>query len=244
MKPVPMLPVKYKIPDRDVDPENKLKPSTLFAYFQDTAEMHSDNIGTGRNVFASRGVAWILMRVRVEIYRMPRIDEEITVQTWPQIGKALYDRDYRVLDEDGNVIAAGASIWVIMDIESRTIVKDAGKIYADIPYPEERALDKAPARIRIHDELTFIYEKIVRHSDTDKNKHLNNTKYVDIIIDTFSEDELAQFDITAIEVNYSNEAYVGEKIAISRIKTDSGYTFEGRTDDKQVFTAAIEVSPK
>lgn len=60
--------MKYHIDLRDVDFTKKLKLSTLFSYFQDIASMAAENIGFGIETLERKfGVAWILIRMRVDI---------------------------------------------------------------------------------------------------------------------------------------------------------------------------------
>lgn len=56
--------------------------------------------------------------------------------------------------------------------------------------------------------------KYPKYRDIDINKHLNNTKYLDFIMDSFSLEEHRKLKVKSIEISYSNEALLGDTIAI------------------------------
>jgi medium-chain acyl-[acyl-carrier-protein] hydrolase len=85
----------YQILVNDADFLKKLKLSAAFNFFQETAALHTNSLGIGFNTIQENfGVAWLLIRMRVDIIRYPVWNEEITVDTWHQIPRKLeFDRD-------------------------------------------------------------------------------------------------------------------------------------------------------
>jgi acyl-ACP thioesterase len=50
-----------------------------------------DNLGIGINTLEQKfSVAWILIRIRVDILRNPEWNEDITIETWPQEHLTVY----------------------------------------------------------------------------------------------------------------------------------------------------------
>jgi len=111
---------KIHVDLRDVDFTKKVKLSTLFSYFQDVASLASVELGYGIEQLESQfGVSWVLIRIRVEITRMPEWDEKITIETWPLEPKRIeFKRDYLVRDANGEIIIRAVSVWVLMDIHN------------------------------------------------------------------------------------------------------------------------------
>ena len=67
----------------------------------------------------------------------------------------------------------------------------------------------------------MVYRRTVGYSDIDANRHLNNSKYVDFIMDCFSLNDHEKYSITSIEVNYSKEALPGDSITIYKDMSQS-----------------------
>jgi acyl-ACP thioesterase len=226
MKPVPIYESNYSIPNRDVDFMKRLKLGALFGYIQDISSLHSENIGTGVAHLANDlGVAWVLMRMRADILRAPMLYEEIKLSTWPQpAGKALYDRDFTVA-AGGEIIVRGTSVWILMDLKKRELVREHILEYADIEFPAERALAEKLGRIRMPEGARRVFDREIRYTDIDYNGHMNNTKYIDIVMDGIGVDVLREYEPASIEVNYSNEIHPGEMLTL--YKDDSALVSDG-----------------
>jgi acyl-ACP thioesterase len=239
----------FHIDLREVDFTKKLKLSTLFSLFQDIASEASADIGFGIETLDKKfGVAWILTRIRVEIGRIPSWDEEITIETWPlEPSKIEFDRDYLVKDKNGEIIIRAVSKWVIMDIKERKLRRTD---LIGIKYPEnitERAIDGKLGKLKAFGELVPAYDKVIGYSDIDFNGHLNNSKYVDYILDCFPVEDHLNYSIKTIDLNFNNEALPGETITLCK---DTSFTnqniiyIEGKTADKVVFKSEVAIASK
>ena len=246
-EPSPIYKMSRYVTDSDVDFERRQKISSMFGMFQDIAALHASNLGADVKWLRKKlNLAWILMRIRVEIDRYPTLAQEVVVETWPQKPKALYDRDYMIRDSDGNSLVRAASTWVIMDLHTREIKRDQFLDYFGLEMKKERALEKGVARMKPQGDATLAYKKEIKFSDIDYNVHVNNTKYVDYIMDVFSKEEHKSHIIKAIEVHYNNEIGFGEVIKMRRKKaSDNTDYIDGvrETDGTSVFNALVEWRP-
>lgn len=251
MEPVSIYKKQYIIGLSDVDFTKMLKLSTLFGYFQDIASLAVENLGIGINTLENiYSVAWVLMRIRVDITRNPTWNEEITVETWPQQPKKLeFERDYIVRDADGNVIIRAVSTWIIFDINTRELQKSERIAIDYPPFIKERAIDCKLGKLKPFGKLDIAYKKVIGYSDVDFNGHLNNSKYIDFIMDCFPVENHKQYGVKSIEVNYINEAMPGETLVLYRdiSAVDSNRIYiEGVNEagDKGVFKAQVEISAR
>jgi len=208
----------YHIDLRDVDFTKKLKLSTLFSYFQDIASLASEALGFGIETLEEKfGVAWILTRIRVEITRIPEWDEEIVIETWPlEAGRVEFDRDYLVKDIHGNTIIKAISKWIIMGRNDRKIKRSD---FIGIHYPEiitKRAITGRMRKLKDFGHLEAVYNKVIGYSDIDFNGHLNNSKYVDYIMDCFHVDDHNNYAISAIDLHFNHEALPGDTITLNK----------------------------
>lgn len=218
MEGTPLYCQTYHVGLNDVDFTRKLKLSALFNYFQDIANLAAENLGVGMTrVEQEFGVAWILVRIRVDMIRQPDWDEEITIDTWPQVpGKVDFERDYLVKDREGLAVARAVSQWVIMDIKQRRLRRTNLIPLSLSSIPQERAIDCQLGKLRVPEQLEMAYKRVIGYSDIDVNGHLNNCKYVDFILDCFPLASHQQQRVTSIEVNFINEVLPGDTIALRR----------------------------
>ncbi|MGB4303712.1 MAG: acyl-ACP thioesterase domain-containing protein [Syntrophomonadaceae bacterium] len=251
MKPLSVYQDNFTVEMRDVDFTGNLRLSTLFGYFQDVANRHSHNLGIGFDtIMREFGVIWALIRIRVDIIRYPAMNEKILVETWPQKPTNLeFARDFLVYDRDGNIIVRAVSTWAILDIHTRKL-KRAKLIAPDYPpFREERALDYKLRRLKPFGQLEMVYKRVIGYSDIDMNEHLNNTKYVDLLMDCFSVESHKANYVKSIEFNYVNEALPGDTIVLYKDLTaaeENMIYIEGinEKNGKLAFQSRLEIAPR
>lgn len=92
-----------------------------------------------------------------------------------------------------------------------------------------------------------VYKRVIGISDIDVNGHLNNSKYVDFIVDCFSIEQYRSCRVKSIQVNYVQEALPGDTISFFRDASalaEAGLIYiEGRSeqDGRTIFTSELEV---
>lgn len=220
-----MISRQYTVPDRDVDVAKRLKMSALFGYLQDIARAHSERLGLGIDILKNvHGVAWVLVRIGIEIMQPPRLDDEITIETWPHEPALLYDRDFRILDAAGKVMVTAASTWILMDLGKREIRKGHPMNYSGIDFVHDRALSRKPYKLHALKNWDAYTDKSVAYSDLDYNSHVNNARYPDFLMDCMDTDYHRGHPLKEIDVNYVSEMHPGETL---RLLTDRRTASEG-----------------
>lgn len=240
---------EYAIGYSDIDFLKNLKCSALFGYFQDTASEAAYKLGAGVETLAEEySAAWVLTRIRVEFERVPQLSERITVETWPHPpGRIEFERDFKVRDGKGDVIIRAVSNWVIIDTNTRELKRSS---FIEMQYPpfiQEHALDCRLAKLKPSGRLEPVYKKVVGYSDVDINGHINNSKYIDYIMDCFTVDSYRKYTMRSIEVDYLKEAFPGDTLQLYRDIPESGNEtiyIEGvnEADGKPSFRAMIETA--
>jgi medium-chain acyl-[acyl-carrier-protein] hydrolase len=240
----------YHIDLRDVDFKKELKLSALFSYFQEIANLAASSLGLGIDTLQKgNGLAWVLTKIRVDVDRLPEWGEEITIDTWPlEPGKLNFDRDYIVRDKNGKSIIRAISSWVIIDLKDRKL-KRANSL--GFSYPTtilERAIEGNFSRLKHTEILEDVYTKSIGYSDIDFNGHLNNSKYVDYIMDCFDVNEHQIYHATSIEVNFVHEALPGDNILLKKSLSheQNNVYVEGVNEQNHrvIFKANIAISDK
>ena len=243
---------KYHVEYGDADYFRKLKLSNLFNYLQEISSLHSENMGMGIKTLAERyNIAWVLVRMRVDIIKCPAWNEDIIIETWPIEPKKLeFERDYIVRDMNGNELARAVSSWVVMDRDKRELCKtDVIKTEEQLYFIKDRAIDCKLGKLKQFGNSQYSYEKRIGYSDIDINGHVNNSKYIDFIMDCFSVEEHAKYILNSIQISYIKEALPGDTIAcykdISAIDSRTVY-IEGvhEKDGQAYFKAQIGITER
>lgn len=210
---------KVQITSVDVDENLELRLSNLFKYMQQVASNHAENIGVGHWELLKHNMLWVVIRMEVKIYRTPKLDEIITVTTHPgETRSFIYPRLFEVYDNKGNLIVAASSLWTIIDKTTRRVVlkpEGLAKIKAevnksDLPLPE-----------KVDGETSNLVDtRKVRYTEIDLNGHLNNTQYIEFILDTHEPSFYREHRITGINITYEKEIRSGHVVNLySDLKT-------------------------
>ncbi|RDW15607.1 acyl-[acyl-carrier-protein] thioesterase [Oceanobacillus chungangensis] len=246
MEAVSLFQKKFHVNPSNVDFKKSMKLSHLFNGFQDIASLASENQGFGiTDLEHGFGVSWILIKIRVDIIRYPRMEEEITIETWAQTpGKLEFERDFIVRDQQGNIIVRAVSAWVIMDMKERKLKRTDVISYHTPKAITERAIDCKLGKLKRYGELELAYKRVIGYSDIDFNGHLNNSEYVDFIMDCFPLEDHIQRGIKSIEVNFKNEVLPGNTIILYKDTTASNenkFYIEGVNEKDKVVMFKSEV---
>lgn len=219
----------YRINSHDCDSEGKVRPSLVLRYMQETANLQLRALGPTAEQLTANDRAFILSRINVSVYAPLLAYEDITVSSWACESRGVtFNRCYQIR-RGNDIIAEAASVWGLIGISERKIyrVEDV-ELGFDTDEPLE--LD-APRRVHIPRELTLslVGERPIVYSDLDRNRHMNNTNYPDMLCDFIP--DMADKKVLSFSINFANEARLGEVLKVYMRESDGIYYFRTvRTD--------------
>ena len=206
--------------------------SRLLRVMQDIAGDDADRRGGGMDALAEKNCAWVLVKLRIDIARMPRPGEEIEISTWPGKSRlAIYPRGYEIKDAAGEVIVSGLSTWVIMDMDSRSLISGESRGIA-IAGEEEGRLH--PQRKLSVPEGGREYELTPSAEQIDRNGHMNNAAYLDAVEPMLPEEYRGR-ELRAIAVDYEHEILPGGHALVRAVARGESCFFEGSMDGRVCF---------
>ena len=231
---------RYKVKWHDTDASRRVRPSELLVYMQETANRQFESAGRDLDVERdNQHIAFILSKISLDFYESVHAYEEIDVETFTCESRGFsFNRGFRIL-RDGVLVAAGASVWALVDIKGGKLLRadsyDVGFEHEPIVITETPLRTKMP---RIEEFVSVGKRKIV-YSDIDYNMHMNNTRYPNMLCDFMDIEDTQK--IKGMSLSYLHEAALGDEIDILRVKTDTGYFFKTVNKDNQVLLEAMVV---
>jgi len=229
---------EFIISNNDVDYRFNLKPANLYRIFQDIALKATEEVGSDSISLSKRGIDWVITRMDVEIKRLPRCNEKITVCTYPGKDLAmLYPRYFYILDENNNVIIRASSIWALIDAKTRKVIVDKDTIKKLPPETSEYELP-LPGKIAASEEKNLIETRTIHYSDLDFNCHMNNVRYVELLMDVHDFEFYKTHRPTFISLNYMKEIREKDKVSVYS-DLNNPETFEVQVDGGTSFLAKV-----
>ena len=205
----------YVVKSFECDRKDTLRLLTLLNLLQDLADDSANEIGIGYDYLRTVGKAWILIAMNVEIDRMPHLQEEITVKSWPSDMSALYtEREFEVWSADGQRIIRACSQWIVIDYESRRPVhlKEWLPLYE--PIHEKVKPDGRFVKLPAVEREDYSEQFLVRYDDIDRNNHVNNAIYSLWASESLKPEFRLDREPASIDINFKKEGLFGEKIKV------------------------------
>jgi medium-chain acyl-[acyl-carrier-protein] hydrolase len=210
----PIYEQKFEITDVYVDCCGRLRPSMILYFAQEVAGKHFARISMDYDSLEKQGLFWAITRHKVQITRLPRHGETIRIETWPMpTTRVAYPRSIVAYDEAGNEVFRAITLWVLMDLNNRSMVlpgKSGIDVTGTLRGNELASPLGLPAKA-----LSNHRKRYVNFTDLDRNAHMNNTRYLDWIYDLLGAEFHREHILREFTLCYLNEAREGQQLELT-----------------------------
>ena len=229
-----------------IDGSRSMTPAALLSALQEMAISHSDSLGFSVQYNLAHHCFWSVVNWHLKLYRMPKYNETITLQTWSdKFARFQANRSFFLFDENGNKLLDGISRWIFMDSEKRkpaNVPADMVEKYhsgqVSAIEGEKFFMPKTPAG-----RLICVRDFVVTRRDTDTNGHANNVKYLEWMMDDIPDAIYEDMTLKDIRIVYRKECLRGDTVTIKTYLQDTengkeieSFLYEGETIVAQVIT--------
>lgn len=229
----------------DCGENHKVRLETLLRHVADIAGSAYTAKGYSHKWLWENGFVFLISRVYLKLLRTPMTEEHLTIETWErEVKGALFFRDVNFYDANGVLVVKASTAWSLVDPHKRTILKPSsfsGKVDAFTDISGDFPL---PARLKDSDEGNVgslgdseAGRRVIRYSDIDGNGHTYNSVYAGIACD-FLPYSLMQRDIAEFQINFKQEALIGEELKVKTCiseQTPTKARVSGYIGEKQSF---------
>lgn len=224
----------YTISAIHTDCFGRMKPSVLLYLAQEVAGEHCLLLGTDWDTLQKKNLFWALIRTRVQVTKLPSLGQTLTVETWPMPqNRVAYPRCTVAYDETGAECFRSLSLWVLMDTQTRSMVLP-GKAQLDVPGIVRGTEPDGPRALPVfHGEEAI--SRTVGYAELDQNLHMNNTKYLDWVMDLCPSDFHQENTVEELTICYLAEAREGDRLNLTFGLDETGLlTADGRREQTNV----------
>lgn len=236
---------KITIPCYDADASWRLKPTSFMNYAQEAAGNHAVHLGFGYDDLIASNTAWILSRVHVEFPDAPRWREEMTLHTWHKgLNRLFFLRDFLMTDNEGRERVKATTSWLILNLETRRLVRDP-KLIEEGTVCTENVIETPADKVQMPKdvEAEHVMDHVVAYSDVDMNAHANNAMYMQWAMDAVDYDIASTMPVKEFTINFNHEIKPQEIVSIYKAiveKEDGRHVFvEGKVGEQSSFCVEI-----
>ena len=220
----------------EMDKSGKASSITMLTLLQETAADHCYFAGHSLFSLMSQNLGWVLVSGIMEMDRYPEYKEKIIIRTWLSEYKSIRGiRENIIYNENYNIIGRAKGLWLFFDIEKRRPTKILNDFKEKWLSCEETSIDHDISRkINAINSAQYTKKFKVNVYDTDTNKHVNNIRYLQWLIESLPEEITDNYYLHSIDGRFISEAQYGDVIV--------SLTNEG--DYENTFVHAIHVDGK
>lgn len=212
------------------------RPSAALTAMQLATHYAREALGIDWGTLAEKGGLWVVSRVNVKFWRMPRMGEKITLRAvaLPPL-KALYPWHFSFVDRNGVVVGEGSTLWNLMDANTRRIlilpeinekIKSAGQPARSSSLPSAAQELETPARTHT---LTPLY------TDLDINGHTSHLRYIDWCCNSMGPELMGKYCIMEYRISYMQEVRAGQTVDTQLRLDGMNFSFAGSIDGSPAF---------
>jgi medium-chain acyl-[acyl-carrier-protein] hydrolase len=203
----------YEIYYFQIDQNKEVTPISILQFLEDIATSHSEAVGLGIDYLKAEGSGWVLNRWLLKMSSYPKLGDKILVETWPSKFDRFYGtREFRIVAENGDILGRASSLWIFLNLDKKRPMRIPTHFEQAYGLVEQQQVKESfqdfPEWCQAESALRFH----VRKSDIDTNGHVNNTRYVEWMLEGITEGVTRDYQLSELEVIYKKETMYGADI--------------------------------
>lgn len=225
----------FEVGLESVNGNYEMTDKRIFACLEDIATMHSHIARNDMSFISEFNQTWVLIEWVIEVIRRPKYSDVLEVSTWTRKEKSRYAlRDFEI-ECGGEVCAVASSKWLVVDIDTRKIVRLTDE-FTRRYQPEDRAvLDiSGLSRINLRDDYDRQVDIQIRKTDIDMNGHVHNLVFLDYLGEVRKFNETDSF----MRITYRKEIRYEDKVTVKRVTVDGTTSYAILGEDGTVYALA------
>lgn len=228
----PAIPLSYTgtfdIRTYEIDRHKRLMIPALVQLMQEAAMQNVLKLKLSVWDLEPHDLSWVLMRKKMLVHRLPMLGESIKIVTYPAgFEKIFTHRDFKIYDAEDNLIATVATTWLLIDTKQRKMTRIPDFILKyNMPH-QPYWLERPPSKLTKFGELTNSQSFVVNWHDLDFNGHLNNTYYLQWMLEALPSVVLQKHQLMEMNIQYRMECY-WKDVVTSEVQQVSDTTFRHR----------------
>lgn len=229
----------------EVNAEGEISLSLLTSKIIDVATAHANALGVGNPAMEHLGRGWVLTRMAIEMERYPKVNERYGLVTWVEDwNKHFSIRNFMVTDDRGEPCGYATSVWMVLDTHTR---ENAGLSHLSPPegmISSRKCPIKRPGKHLVILPLDCDREPIrgeikatadardyrFGYSDLDFYRHVNTVRYVSMLLNQFSLEQMDRMKVHRLEMAFMREGRYSEPVKLLRSDRDEGQTMFSLAD--------------
>lgn len=200
----------------DLSQYEEALPMTMLRLLQETAGDHHFPLQENVIDLYRKNIGWVLLSGVMQFDRYPKYKEKILVRTWLSQYKSIRGiRENLIFDEQNKIIGRAKGLWLFFDINKRRPIPIPDKFINGWGKDSDTSIDyNIATKIPVLNNGEIMEIIKVKKFDIDANKHVNNLRYFQWLIEVIPDKVMKENFLYQIEGKFINEANYGDQLVI------------------------------
>ena len=234
---------KARIDLEDVGYSNKITNKAIIKILENAGGRHSESVHFGLNDMDNVGFSWILLGWKVQIFKRPIYNEELTIKTWGRDSNRVFTyRDYEIYDESGELCAIATSKWAIVNINTGKLGELTPEVIERYQCENKKVFEK-DYTLKLKEPTTVISKQKhkAQRRDIDINKHIHNLYYLDYAYESLPEEVYEAPECNNIEIMYKKQIRLNDEFMCLYTREENQNIVTMKSADESILHAIIKV---
>ncbi len=229
-----MYKYEYDIRYSDFKDFDTVKISTVLNAIQEVAIRNSEYAGFGVGKLREMDRAWLLQGMNVCFEKSVKTSSSLDVYTAVKSLRGVLSERGSIIKQDGEVVAKSIANWCLLDTKKMRLAKVPQEMTESYEYSDfDGDSFFTYERPEIIEDAPVVYKIRVSNKELDTNKHLNNQRGAELLMDALPFD----FEIKKMSLIYPQSAYLGEELDVCVKELENGYYVHLKNQENKVCVA-------
>lgn len=232
----------FRVMQFECDPFDRMSPGGVLRRVQEAGTMHCETLGIDEETYRREHSVFLTSQLSLRAVRMPALYERVKLQTRAYgMKRAVFQRVTSIYAESGEPLCEVDARWVLVDTETRRIMRRTPDFLRD--FDDEAGEEGHDAKLPKQDavpEVMAVKKAVL--SLCDRNGHLNNTCYADLMCDLLPPQRMEANHVKNMAVAYRREIPLGSEFEMGMLPMgQNGSYFVAFQDGKKSFEGYVEL---
>ncbi|NLW78746.1 MAG: hypothetical protein GXY32_04970 [Ruminococcaceae bacterium] len=231
---------RFRINQFECDRWDRMKPAAALRRIQEIATNQLEVLGFYTPYNGRPDSVFLLSKISMQINRMPAFGEHVMLETRAYgMRRAVFQRMTSFHAMNGEKLCETDARWMLVDTRTNRIMREPQEYSRS--FNDEQGAETHPMVMPKPGEPTRLTDMTARYSLCDRNGHINNADYADLMCDHLPLEKLEQSAPRRMLFFYRAEIRLGETFHLSTAPIgQNGHYFMAGIGDKKHFEGTVE----
>ncbi len=227
----------FRVLQFECDAWDNMTPGAVLRRVQDIGMMQTLSLGWDENFYRDNHFVFLVSKISLEVNQMPKFGQQVFMEARGYgIMRAMYHRVTTLYSKRGDKLCEADTRWLLYDTKNRRILRHVPPVLAETVQEKVPKEQHSMVLLKPDQPLRSLSETQASYTMCDRNGHINNTQYADLICNHLPLEQMHGNPPSKMLLFFHNEIRMGQNFAFAGAPVDdNSYYFVAQAGKKHNF---------